>query len=108
MLATTRPPTIEAKMSIGPQMICRMARQVTSRFDLLENPISSILVRRPPACVGFARGIFSTKVGFSRDLGLEDLCTPSMGSSVAAARDHVVSARISSPFKSTQPRMAGA
>jgi hypothetical protein len=37
VLATTRLPTIEAKMSIRPLMICGMARQVISRFDLLEN-----------------------------------------------------------------------
>jgi hypothetical protein len=36
VLATTRPPTIEAKMSIGPLMICGMAKQVISRLDLLE------------------------------------------------------------------------
>jgi hypothetical protein len=42
--------------------------------------------------------IFSTKIGLSRDLGLDDLCMPSMGSSVAAAHDHVVSGGISFLF----------
>jgi hypothetical protein len=51
-------------------------------------------------------GIFSTKVGFSRDLGFDDLCMPSMGSSVAAALGHVVSGGISSPLKFPRPRMA--
>jgi hypothetical protein len=51
--------------------------------------------------------IFSTKVGFSRDLGFDGLCMPSMGSSVAAAHDHVVSGGISYPLKFTRPRWPG-
>jgi hypothetical protein len=70
VLATMRPPTIQAKITIGPPMICGSVRQTISRPTFAGEPepalvpTTSTLIRRSLARVGFAIGSLSTIVRF--------------------------------------------